>query len=101
MTSKERTILTTTRDCPGRLVPVGDPVTIPAATFVTLVQSLGGSYTVTHQGNMIRVDGTDADALGLEPIRLEFDPRPDGQIDQRRSGKPCTPCMTPKFPWIL
>ena len=82
MTSKERTILTTTRDCPGRLVPVGDPVTIPAATFVTLVQSLGGSYTVTHQGNMIRVDGTDADALGLEPIRLEFDPRPDGQIDE-------------------
>ena len=44
MTSKERTILTTTRDCQGRLVPVGDPVTIPAATFVTLVQSLGQLY---------------------------------------------------------
>ena len=94
MTSKERTILTTTRDCPGHLVPVGDSVTIPAATFVTLVQSLGGSYAVTHQGNMIRVDGTDADALGLEPIRLEFNPRPDGQIDETQVWEACTTCMT-------
>ena len=98
MTSKERTILTTIRDCPGRLVPVGDPVTIPAATFVTLVQSLGGSYTVTHQGNMIRVDGTDADALGLEPIRLEFDPRPDGQIDQAQVWEALHTVYDPEIP---
>ncbi|HBQ40553.1 MAG TPA: putative Fe-S cluster assembly protein SufT, partial [Halieaceae bacterium] len=42
MSAQERTLLTTQRDCPGRLVPVGDPVTIPAHTFVTLTQALGG-----------------------------------------------------------
>ena len=98
MTSKERTILATTRDCPGRLVPVGDPMTIPAASFVTLVQSLGGSYTVTHQGNMIRVDGTDADALGLEPIRLEFDPRPDGKIDEAQVWEALHTVYDPEIP---
>ena len=60
MTAQERTILTTTRDCPARLVPVGDKLTIPAHTFVTLTQSLGGNYTLTYNGNMVRVDGTDA-----------------------------------------
>jgi len=73
----ERTIVTTSRDCPGRLVPVGDPVTIPAHTFVTITQALGGNYTVVYNGNMIRVDGTDADALGLEAQTLHFD-QPNG-----------------------
>ena len=32
----ERRIVTTTRECPGRLVPTGDPVTIPAGAFIGL-----------------------------------------------------------------
>ena len=31
-----------------------------------VTQSLGGSYTVVLNGNMFRIDGKDADALGLE-----------------------------------
>ncbi len=81
MSAQERTILTTTRDCPARLVPVGDRMLIPAHTFVTLTQSLGGNYTLVYNGNMVRVDGTDADALGLERLKLEFAPRADGSID--------------------
>ncbi len=81
MTHHERTLVTTRRDCPGRLVPVGDPITIPAHTFVTLTQSLGGNYTVVYEGNMVRVDGTDADALGFEPLELDFPVPPDGRID--------------------
>ena len=56
MSAQERRILTTSRDCPARLVPVGDPITIPAHTFVTLTQSLGGNYTLVYNGNMVRVD---------------------------------------------
>ena len=66
----EQRMVVTTRDCPARLVPVGDPVTIPAHNFVTITQSLGGNYTVVYQGNMLRVDGTDADALGLAAPQL-------------------------------
>ncbi|MFL0801596.1 MAG: putative Fe-S cluster assembly protein SufT [Agarilytica sp.] len=68
----EQRMVATVRECPARLVPVGDPITIPAHSFVTITQSLGGNYTVVYQGNMLRVDGTDADALGLEKYELSF-----------------------------
>ena len=64
-------------DVPARLVPVGTKITIPSGSFVTLTQSLGGNYTVVHNGNMARVDGTDAAALGLESEVLEFN-APEG-----------------------
>ena len=68
----ERRIVTTTRECEARLVPTGDPITIPGGTFVTLTQALGGTYTIVHQGNMARIAGPDGDALGFEPEVLEF-----------------------------
>ncbi|MGB0187959.1 MAG: putative Fe-S cluster assembly protein SufT [Aequoribacter sp.] len=80
MSSQERTLLTTQREVLGRLVPVGTPVTVPAHSFVTLTQALGGNYTIVHAGNMVRIDGTDADALGLEPLDLKFEDPQDGSI---------------------
>lgn len=80
MSSQERTLLTTQREVLGRLVPVGTAVTVPAHSFVTLTQALGGNYTIVHAGNTIRIDGTDADALGLEPLDLEFEDPQDGSI---------------------
>jgi probable FeS assembly SUF system protein SufT len=68
----ERRIVTTTREVDARLVPTGDPLQIPAGTFVTLTQSLGGTYTVVIEGNMARIAGTDADAIGLIPETLDF-----------------------------
>jgi len=68
----ERRIVTTTRDCPSRLVPTGDPITIPGGSFITLTQTLGGSFTVIVNGNMARIAGADADAIGLTVEPLEF-----------------------------
>lgn len=80
----ERRMVATVTDCPGRLVPVGTPITIPKDNFVTITQSLGGNYTVTYNGNMVRVDGTDAAALGLEPEVLEFDaPEGDDIVEEQ------------------
>ncbi|HSG90349.1 MAG TPA: putative Fe-S cluster assembly protein SufT [Pseudomonadales bacterium] len=69
----ERRMVVVQRDCPARLVPAGTRITLPKDTFVTLTQDLGGSYTVNVGGNLARVDGTDADALGAEPLVLEFE----------------------------
>ncbi|MFT5806725.1 MAG: putative FeS assembly SUF system protein SufT [Moritella dasanensis] len=69
----ERKIILVNRECPARLVPDGTLIIIKKDTFVTLTQSLGGAYTVLLNGNMARVDGTDGDALGFEPIVLVFD----------------------------
>lgn len=98
MSAQERTVLTTTRDCPARLVPVGDPLTIPAHTFVTLTQSLGGNYTLTYNGNMVRVDGTDADALGLEPLSFEFESSADGTVHEEQVWKALHTVFDPEIP---
>jgi len=68
--------------CPARMVPSGTPTTIPAGSFVTINQALGGNYTVTLNGNMLRVDGTDAAALGLEAEDIEFEQRSDGLVHE-------------------
>ncbi|MCG3169911.1 MAG: hypothetical protein CALGDGBN_01441 [Pseudomonadales bacterium] len=94
----ERRMVVTQRDCPARLVPVGTPITIPKDTFVTVTQSLGGSYTVTVNGNMARVDGTDADALGGEPITLDFTPPSDGAIAREQVFAALATVYDPEIP---
>lgn len=94
----EQRVVTTVRDCPGRLVPVGDPVTIPAHTFVTITQSLGGNYTIVYNGNMVRVDGTDADALGMQKQVLEFEDRGDGNIHEDQVWQALETVYDPEIP---
>ena len=40
----------------------------PAGTVGYITQSLGGSFTVFVDGNLFRVAGVDADAIGKEPV---------------------------------
>jgi len=94
----ERRMVVTTRDCPARLVPVGTPITIRKDSFVTITQSLGGSYTVSVNGNMARVDGTDADALGLQPIELEFAEHADGLIHEEQVYEALHTIYDPEIP---
>jgi probable FeS assembly SUF system protein SufT len=56
------------RDCEAVLIPAGTKVTLQAGQPVTVTQALGGSYTVIIHGNMARIAGDDADALGKEPL---------------------------------
>jgi probable FeS assembly SUF system protein SufT len=59
--------ITLTRDCPVIEIPSGIQHTLPAGSVVRIMQSLGGSHTVTgERGGMYRVDAADADALGLQ-----------------------------------
>ena len=57
---------TLTRDVEAAIVPIGTKVTLQKGEQAYLTQSLGGTYTVVVNGNMFRIDGKDADALGLE-----------------------------------
>lgn len=94
----EKRVVVTTRECPARLVPVGDPLTIPKDTFVTVTQSLGGNYTLVYNGNMVRVDGTDADALGLETQELHFDAPEDGLIIEEQVWEALHTIYDPEIP---
>src|SRR5436309_5299862 len=57
---------TLTRDVEASIVPIGDKVTLKQGEQAYITQSLGGSYTVVVNGNMFRIEGKDADALGFE-----------------------------------
>lgn len=56
------------RDCEVVMIPSGDAVTIPAGTVGYITQALGGSFTVFIDGNLFRIAGIDADAIGKEPV---------------------------------
>ncbi len=58
-------MITTTRDIDAILIPLGTPVIIPEGAQVAITQELGGTYTVSVNGNLARVEGKDADALGF------------------------------------
>jgi probable FeS assembly SUF system protein SufT len=57
---------TLVRDVEAAMIPVGTKVTLQKGEQAYITQSLGGSYTVVVNGNMFRIEGPDADALGLE-----------------------------------
>jgi len=59
--------VTLTRDCEAALVPAGNIVTLLKGEQAHVTQALGGTYTVVVKGNLFRIDGKNADALGLQP----------------------------------
>lgn len=68
MTERETVVLS--RDCKALFVPLGIQVNAKKGTEVTLLQQLGGSYTVLLEGQMARIDAKDADALGKTRVPL-------------------------------
>ncbi|MCX7122932.1 MAG: putative Fe-S cluster assembly protein SufT [Gammaproteobacteria bacterium] len=58
------------RDVEGTLIPYGQSVTLIPGTEVLVTQSLGGSFTLNVNGNLVRIEGKDADAIGKEPVLL-------------------------------
>ena len=48
------------------MIPIGSKVTLQAGELAYITQSLGGAYTVMVNGNLFRIEGKDADVLGIE-----------------------------------
>jgi probable FeS assembly SUF system protein SufT len=66
MNSSEPVVLA--RDVDATIIPIGSKVTLQQGEQAYITQSLGGSYTVVVNGNMFRIEGKDADALGFQPV---------------------------------
>ena len=58
--------ITLSRDVEAAIIPIGERVTLKQGEQAYITQNLGGSYTVIVNGNMFRIEGKDADALGLQ-----------------------------------
>jgi probable FeS assembly SUF system protein SufT len=64
----EQEPVTLQRDVEAVMVPAGIPVTLREGKIGFITQALGGSFTVYVEGNLFRVAGKDADALGKEVV---------------------------------
>ncbi|MFN7973917.1 MAG: putative Fe-S cluster assembly protein SufT [Acidobacteriota bacterium] len=79
------------RECSAVAIPSGEPVMLPVGAEVTLTQSLGGSHTVmTAWGQLVRIEGKDADALGLggpQDAAGDAHPAPATALDRETTEK--------------
>src|SRR3954464_5272690 len=91
-----------TRDVEATMIPAGTPVTIPQGTEVTITQSLGGTYTVVGPGVMARIEGRNADALGIESSEKVIQPNTAGEhtgpIDADAVWDQLKTCYDPEIP---
>lgn len=94
----EREVVLTKREVEARLVPSGTEIMIPSDTFVTITQSLGGTFTVAVNGNLARVEGHDADALGKEPPQSSYETPEDGTINENQVWEAMRSCYDPEIP---
>ncbi len=87
------------RDCEAVLVPQGEKVTLPAGSVGYVTQALGGSFTVFVEGNLFRIAGGDADAIGKEPpAELELEDEADDDAVEKLVWKQLRTCFDPEIP---
>lgn len=87
------------RDCEAVLVPQGERVNLPAGSVGYIAQALGGSFTVFVEGNLFRIAGQDADAIGKEPVAVPelADDASDDDVE-KAVWKQLRTCFDPEIP---
>lgn len=87
------------RDCTAIMVPQGEEVTLPAGQNGYITQALGGSFTVFVDGNLFRIAGTNADAIGKEaPMSLELAEGAGDAEVERLVWQQLRTCYDPEIP---
>ncbi len=94
----EREVVLTKRECEARIVPAGTEIMIPKDTFVTITQALGGTFTVAVNGNLARIEGKDADALGKTVEFEDFETPEDGSVNENHVWAALRQCYDPEIP---
>lgn len=91
-----------TRDVEAAIVPTGDRVTLLKGEAASITQALGGSYSVVVNGNMFRIDGKNADALGKEEAASPTAPDSTNPLTleevQEQAYEQLRTCYDPEMP---
>jgi probable FeS assembly SUF system protein SufT len=64
MANREAVVVT--RDVQVECVPDGTPLELPAGIVAHITQALGSNFTLVVEGQLVRLKGADADAIGRE-----------------------------------
>jgi len=88
-----------TRDVDAIIVPAGLAVKLRQGQDGFITQALGGSFTVYVEGNLFRVAGKDADALGKEAVDVPQLPPNASDDDVRElAWQQMKTCYDPEIP---
>ena len=87
------------RDVKAVMIPAGLEVTLRTGNVGYITQALGGSYTVYVEGNLFRIPGDDADAIGKEPFaRPELPPGATDEDVKQLVWNQLKACYDPEIP---
>jgi probable FeS assembly SUF system protein SufT len=85
------------RDVEATLIPSGAKVKLQKGSMVMITQALGTSYTVYVNGNLVRIAGTDGDALGLVILESPDINLQEGSLEDKIWTQMRT-CFDPEIP---
>ena len=92
--------VTIERDCEATLIPFGNKITLKKGEEGHITQALGGSYTIMVRGNLVRIEGVDADAIGkipeVQPWLEEVET--DGTANENAVWEAMKTCYDPEIP---
>ena len=88
------------RDCEATLIPFGNKITLKKGEEGHITQALGGSYTVMIRGNLVRIEGSDADAIGKVPEVQPWleEKNTDGSVNEKAVWEAMKTCYDPEIP---
>ena len=89
------------RDCEAILIPSGDPIKLIEGTHVRITQALGGDYTLFVNGNLVKINGEDADAIGMKKEtekKLEINYKPGEPIQEETIWEQLRTVYDPEIP---
>jgi len=91
--------VTLTRDVDAIIVPAGVAVKLREGQQGFITQALGGSFTIYVEGNLFRIAGKDADALGKEAADVPHLPPNASDDDVRElAWTQMKTCYDPEIP---
>jgi probable FeS assembly SUF system protein SufT len=79
-------------------VPDGTPVELPAGTVAYITQALGSNFTLVVGGQLMRLKGADADAIGREVPALPASAQGESQDLRARIRQVLKTCYDPEIP---
>ena len=85
------------KDCGGILIPSGDQINLKKGTPVKITQSLGGYFTLYVNGNLVKLDGKDADAIGKRVDSSSLNAAAKG-FDEKLIWEQLKTCFDPEIP---
>jgi len=87
------------RDVKAVLVPAGIEVKLRTGSVGYITQALGGSFTVQVEGNLFRIAGVDADAIGKEPpVPIDLPPDATDADVEKLAWDQLRTCFDPEIP---